>query len=66
MGGQVGMADNAVVEEGAMIGAQSGILKEVGAGEAVWGTPSRPLYRQSARCGARLAYQELQIGLKGP
>ncbi len=47
IGGQVGIADHCRLEDGAIAGAQAGIPtgKTIRAGEAVWGTPARPLSR---------------------
>ncbi len=47
IGGQVGVADHCRLEDGAIAGAQAGIPtgKTIRAGEAVWGTPARPLSR---------------------
>ncbi len=45
LAGQVGIADRCHVEDGAIAGAQAGIItgKTVRAGQTVWGTPARPL-----------------------
>ena len=44
-GGQAGLGDHCVIEDGAIIGGQAGILpgKIVRSGQIVWGTPARPL-----------------------
>jgi UDP-3-O-[3-hydroxymyristoyl] glucosamine N-acyltransferase len=44
-GGQVGIADHCTLEDGAIAGAQAGIPtgKTIRSGQAVWGTPARPL-----------------------
>jgi UDP-3-O-[3-hydroxymyristoyl] glucosamine N-acyltransferase len=39
-GGQVGIADHLKIGAGAKIGAQSGIIQDIPAGQAVFGTPS--------------------------
>ncbi len=45
VGGQVGIGDKAIIDSGAVVGSGSGILTgaRVRSGEAVWGTPARPL-----------------------
>jgi UDP-3-O-[3-hydroxymyristoyl] glucosamine N-acyltransferase len=45
IGGQVGIGDSARIESGAVLGSGCGVLtsKIVRPGEAVWGTPARPL-----------------------
>jgi UDP-3-O-[3-hydroxymyristoyl] glucosamine N-acyltransferase len=47
IGGQVGIADHCTLEDGAVAGAQAGIPtgKTIRAGQIVWGTPARPLYK---------------------
>ncbi len=47
VGGQVGIADNCEIEDGAVLGAQAGIPtgKTIRKGQVVWGTPARPLER---------------------
>jgi UDP-3-O-[3-hydroxymyristoyl] glucosamine N-acyltransferase len=42
-GGQSGFADHLTVEDGAQIAAQSGIIKNVKAGEVLMGTPAFPI-----------------------
>lgn len=69
IGGQVGMGDRATVAPRAVVGSQAGILpgKHVPAGEAVWGTPARPL-RQHLKGLAHVArlsaYQQELYELK--
>jgi UDP-3-O-[3-hydroxymyristoyl] glucosamine N-acyltransferase len=60
IGGQVGIADHVRIEEGAILGAQSGIpTKKVirGKGIVFWGTPARPIrdYLKELAVLARLA-----------
>jgi len=46
MGGQVGIGDHVRVQEGVILGAQTGVpSKKIvrGKGVAFWGTPARPL-----------------------
>lgn len=43
MGGQVGMADHVKVGDGAQIAAKSGVMRDIGPGEAVMGYPARPI-----------------------
>ena len=45
VGGQVGIADHCTLEDGSIAGAQAGIPtgKTIRSGQAVWGTPARPL-----------------------
>lgn len=45
VGGQAGFGEKCHLEDGAVIGGQSGVLggKIVRSGQAVWGTPARPL-----------------------
>ncbi len=45
IGGQVGIGDKARIESGAVLGSGCGVLtsKIVHAGQAMWGTPARPL-----------------------
>ena len=47
VGGQVGIADHCTLEDGAIVGAQAGIPtgKTIRGGQAVWGTPARPLHK---------------------
>lgn len=54
IGGQVGVGDKARIESRAVVGSGSGILtsKIVRAGEAVWGTPARPLKKHLAMLAA--------------
>ncbi len=42
IGGKAGVADHLTVAEGARIGGATAVSKDVGAGETVWGFPSRP------------------------
>jgi len=42
-GGQSGFADHLTIEDGAQIAAQSGIIKDVKAGEILMGTPAFPI-----------------------
>jgi len=63
IGGQVGIADHVRIEEGAILGAQSGIpSKKVIRGKGVffWGTPARPIreYLKELAVLARLARKE--------
>jgi UDP-3-O-[3-hydroxymyristoyl] glucosamine N-acyltransferase len=46
-GGQAGLGDHCLIEDGAVIGAQAGILpgKTIRSGQIVWGTPARPLQK---------------------
>jgi UDP-3-O-[3-hydroxymyristoyl] glucosamine N-acyltransferase len=57
-GGQVGIGDHCKIEDGAILGGQSGILpgKVIRAGQTVWGTPARPLekFKEQYACVARL------------
>jgi UDP-3-O-[3-hydroxymyristoyl] glucosamine N-acyltransferase len=45
VGGQAGFGERCKLEDGSVIGGQSGVLggKTIRSGEAVWGTPARPL-----------------------
>jgi UDP-3-O-[3-hydroxymyristoyl] glucosamine N-acyltransferase len=43
MGGQVGLADHITVGSGAMLGAQSGSMTDVPAGERWVGSPAQPV-----------------------
>ena len=43
MGGKAGVVDHVTIGERAQVGAASVVTKSVGAGEAVWGFPARPL-----------------------
>jgi UDP-3-O-[3-hydroxymyristoyl] glucosamine N-acyltransferase len=43
LGGQAGVADHITIGEDARVGAASAVTKDVGAGETVWGFPSRPM-----------------------
>jgi UDP-3-O-[3-hydroxymyristoyl] glucosamine N-acyltransferase len=57
LGGQVGVAEHARIEEGVMLGGQAGVLPHKvlrGKGVEFWGTPARPL-RQYLRQLAALA-----------
>jgi len=49
----VGIADRCHVGDGAMVGAQAGIItgKTIRAGQTVWGTPARPLNRCKQQYG---------------
>lgn len=51
--GQVAISDHVKVGDGARIGGQSGVIKDVAAKEAVFGTPARPL-KQALRESAAL------------
>jgi UDP-3-O-[3-hydroxymyristoyl] glucosamine N-acyltransferase len=42
LGGQVGIADHLSIGEGAMIGAKSGVLSNIPAGETWIGSPAMP------------------------
>ena len=42
LGGQVGISGHLHVGDGARAGAQAGVIRDVPAGETVWGTPARP------------------------
>lgn len=55
LGGQAGVADHRSVGARARVGAQSGVHRDVPDGEAVLGTPARPL-RQTRRIWAALAW----------
>ena len=46
IGGQVGIADHVRIEEGAILGAQSGVPVQEDhsrEGIGIWGTPARPI-----------------------
>ena len=43
MGGQVGLADHVTIGSGAMLGAQSGYMSDVPAGERWFGSPAQPM-----------------------
>jgi len=43
LAGQVGVADHAVLGDGVVAGAQTGIPGRIEAGARVWGTPARPI-----------------------
>jgi len=63
IGGQVGIADHVHVEEGAILGAQSGIPSNKtirGRGIVFWGTPARPIkeYLKGLAAVTRLARKE--------
>jgi len=63
IGGQAGIADHVRIEEGAILGAQSGIpSKKIirGKGVVFWGTPARPIreYLKQLAVLARLAKKE--------
>jgi UDP-3-O-[3-hydroxymyristoyl] glucosamine N-acyltransferase len=51
--GQVAISDHVTVGDGARIGGQAGVVKDVLAGEAVFGTPARPV-KQALRESAAL------------
>jgi UDP-3-O-[3-hydroxymyristoyl] glucosamine N-acyltransferase len=42
LGGQVGIADHLIIGDGAMIGAKSGVVSNVPAGEKWFGYPALP------------------------
>ena len=42
LGGQVGIADHVTIGEGAMIGAKSGLMHDIPAGERWFGYPAMP------------------------
>ena len=44
-GGQAGVADHITIGDDARIGAGSGVIKDVRAGETVWWFPARPIKR---------------------
>lgn len=51
LGGQVGIADHLTIGEGAQIGASSGLMRDVPAGQKWFGTPAKPareLFRELA------------------
>ena len=63
IGGQVGIGEHARIEEGVMLGGQSGVLPNKvmrGKGVAFWGTPARPVrgYLKELAALARLARKE--------
>jgi UDP-3-O-[3-hydroxymyristoyl] glucosamine N-acyltransferase len=63
IGGQVGIADHVRIENGTILGAQSGIpSKKVirGKGVVFWGTPARPIkeYLKELAVLARLAKKD--------
>ena len=45
VGGQAGFGEHCKLEDGAVVGGQSGVLggKTIRSGETVWGTPARSL-----------------------
>ena len=51
-GGQSGVADNLTIEEGARIGAKSGVYRMVKKGETVWGIPARPINQTKRQMAA--------------
>jgi UDP-3-O-[3-hydroxymyristoyl] glucosamine N-acyltransferase len=51
--GQVAISDHVTVGDGARIGGQAGVIKDVPAGAAVFGTPAHPL-KQALRESAAL------------
>ncbi len=63
IGGQVGVGEHARIQEGVMLGGQSGVLpKKIlrGRGIAFWGTPAKPLreYLKQLAALARLGRRE--------
>ena len=81
LGGQVGIADHVTVGDGAQVGAQSGVHRDVPAGAAVIGTPAMPaeaglramaaigrlpdLLRDVRALGRRLAALERRLDVEG-
>ncbi len=59
--GQAGVADHIHIGAGAQVGAQGGVMRDIPAGEVVWGTPAVPI-KQSMRQIAAL--QKLANGGK--
>ncbi len=43
LGGQVGLADHLEIADGAQVAAQSGLMRNVGRGEVVMGSPAKPI-----------------------
>ncbi|MGE4064828.1 MAG: UDP-3-O-(3-hydroxymyristoyl)glucosamine N-acyltransferase [Rhodospirillaceae bacterium] len=43
LGGQVGLADHVEIADGAQVAAQSGLMRNVGRGEVVMGSPAKPI-----------------------
>lgn len=43
LGGQVGLADHLEIADGAQVAAQSGLMRDVGRGEVVMGSPAKPI-----------------------
>ena len=46
LGGQVGIADHLTIGEGAQVGASSGLMRDVPAGQKWFGTPAKPAREQ--------------------
>jgi UDP-3-O-[3-hydroxymyristoyl] glucosamine N-acyltransferase len=65
-GGQAGLGDHCLIEDGAVIGGQAGILpgKTIRSGQIVWGTPARPLqkFKEQFAWSARLPELAERIG----
>jgi UDP-3-O-[3-hydroxymyristoyl] glucosamine N-acyltransferase len=65
-GGQAGLGDHCLIEDGAVIGGQAGILpgKTIHSGQIVWGTPARPLqkFKEQFAWSARLPELAGRIG----
>ena len=75
VGGQAGFGERAELEDGAVIGGQSGVLggKLIRSGETVWGTPARSLekfkeqyawYRRLPELAARIKELEAKVAGK--
>jgi UDP-3-O-[3-hydroxymyristoyl] glucosamine N-acyltransferase len=81
LGGQVGVSDHVTVGDGAQVGSQSGLHREVPAGARVIGTPAVPadvglramaaygrlpdLLRDVRALGRRMAALERRLGAEG-
>jgi UDP-3-O-[3-hydroxymyristoyl] glucosamine N-acyltransferase len=68
LGGQVGIADHLTIGEGAQIGASSGLMRDVPAGEKWVGTPAKPAREQFREFAAvqRLAQAGRKTGAAAP
>jgi UDP-3-O-[3-hydroxymyristoyl] glucosamine N-acyltransferase len=70
IGGQVGVGDHAELGDQAIVGSQAGVLKKLGEGAVVWGTPAIPhqeslklyaLYRKMPELMARIKALEEEL-----
>jgi len=66
IGGQAGFGERCELEDGAVIGGQSGVLggKIIRGGDPVWGTPARPLAKFKEQFGWYSRLPELAKRIK--